>query len=268
MERIKAEEKHHLNRVHQGLQNDLRNGSVSQAYYKPTDYLMQEGSMGYDSQPELRRIKRPGTEFGNKLPPRPPNAAESGRVNPLQVKDIPPPLMPAYSPRAHTSRKQKCYASGHRNCSPTDKSKERNQHPQSIYDEMRLMDQEFRARQHKNLDHFHLVKANEIYDILKSQNSVPIAAQFYPLPQYIHGLRQGEQLTATIYSEDSNRYQEQKESQAQYAQILINQMNQKKEKKLQEQKERISLAADINSRQKLDKIVIPDIPTHLDEQEK
>ena len=176
------------------------------------------------------------------------------------MKDIPPPVLPAYSPRALTSRKQKCFASGHRNCSPTDKSKERNQNPQNIYDEMRMMDKEFRARQHKNMDHFHLVKANEIYDILKRQNSMPVAPPYYQLPSHIHGQRQGEQLTATIYSEDSNKYQAQKDNQAQYAQILINQMQQKKEKKLQEQNERISLAPDINSRQKLEKIVIPDIP--------
>ena len=52
-----------------------------------------------------------------------------------------------------------------------------------MYEEMKMMDQEFRSRMHKNYDHFHLVEANRV---------------FPKLPQ-----NENTHLMATIYSEDS-----------------------------------------------------------------
>ena len=86
-----------------------------------------------------------------------------------------------------------------------------------------------------------MVSIREIYDIMEKNK----------LQQEKEGAQPAFQpdlndMTKTIYSEDSNHKNHQKEKQAKYAQILVEQIKEKRQQKLKEKAERASVAMDID----------------------
>ena len=121
---------------------------------------------------------------------------------------------------------------------------------------MKIFDADIRRNKWKNKDHFHLVKVKDIYTSLAEKMEQGGAAGYRdPVGA----------LTATVYSQDSEAKEEKKTNKQRYAQILVEQMKQKKERKLKEKAERQAMAVDVDVKAG-PKIVVPDIPKLIHKQ--
>lgn len=123
-----------------------------------------------------------------------------------------PPLHPSESPALlyAEERQAKCFASGHKQCSPASRSGA--VPDRDIYQNMKQFDADIRRNKWKNKDHFHLVKVKDVYTTLAAKMEQGGAAG----PRDPTGA-----MTATVYSQDSAAKEEVKTTKQRYAQILV-----------------------------------------------
>lgn len=164
-----------------------------------------------------------------------------------------PPLPPpAGVPQIEERKQSRCFALGHKQRSPAERAQQAlGDQPQErdIYQDMKQFDAELRRNKWKNKDHFHLVQVKDVYTTAAAKLEQGAAGPGEPPGA----------LTATVYSQDSEAKQEVKTNKQRYAQILVEQMKQKKERRLKEKAERASMAVDLDFNAGA-RVVVPDIP--------
>ena len=114
---------------------------------------------------------------------------------------------------------------------------------------MKQFDRDLRRNKFKNKDHFHMVPVKDIYEAI-AKNPENAQKQTLMAPNHF---------TATIYSQDSNEHNQAKVNQQRYAEILVEQIKEKREAKLKEKADRSSLAIDMDIKAR-SQVKIPMVP--------